>query len=195
MRLMVALLLGLAGPSSATTLLAFEVPELAKLADVVVRGHVSGLAARWSGDRARIFTEAQVEVSEVLKGTMVAKVAVVQPGGVIGDVGQMVHASARFTVGEEVVLFLERRGGRYTVAGMVQGKYRVERSADGKTAWAQAALDEAAFLDPATRQPVSRRSAPVPLGMLLDQIRGALRPSAAPTSGGPSGAVLMKAQP
>ena len=50
---------------------------------------------------------------------------------------QVVSGLARFSEGEEVVLFLERQGSsRFQVTGLSQGKFRVERSTDGRDAFA-----------------------------------------------------------
>ncbi|MHB8873799.1 MAG: hypothetical protein ACYC8T_08955, partial [Myxococcaceae bacterium] len=123
--------------AGATTLLAMDVPALARGADAIVRGSVVGVTSRWTGDHQRIVTEVQIEVADRLKGTAPQIVTVVQPGGVVGDIGQRVSGLASFAEGEEVVVFLERRaGGTFLVEGMAQGKFRVERSSDGKAAYA-----------------------------------------------------------
>lgn len=153
----IAGLLGLAVASvaQATTMLEQDVAALTKSSAVVVRAKVLASQARWTSDRARIVTDTELEVLEAWKGAPAARVVVMQPGGIVGELGQKVAGAARFTVGEEVVLFLEPRGDRFTVAGMSQGAFHVERSSDGKTSFARQALDEALLLDPVTRQPVA----------------------------------------
>src|SRR5689334_5284575 len=110
----------------ATTLLALDVPALTKGSSAVVRATVRSVDARWTKDGGRIMTDVVLEVSEPWKGTPGKQVTVMQPGGVVGDVGQLVHGTAKFTVGEDVVVFLEPRGDRYLLTGMLQGKFRVE---------------------------------------------------------------------
>lgn len=153
----IAGLVGLAVSSvaSATTMLEQDVAALTKASAVVVRAKVLASQARWTADRARIVTDTEVEILDAWKGAPAARVVVMQPGGIVGEVGQKVAGAARFTVGEELVLFLEPRGDRYTVSGMSQGAFHVERSSDGKTAFARQDLDEALLLDPVTRQPVA----------------------------------------
>jgi hypothetical protein len=169
------LLLGL--PASATTLLRADLPELAQAAETVIHGTVRRVESRWSGDGRRIVTDVEIEVTEALKGQPGATVLVTQPGGRVGDIGQLVHGLASFTAGEEVVLFLERRGPRaFRVAGMAQGKYRVQRSADGAQALAvPEPTGEALLLDPDTRQPTASTHRPVSLAELKASIRAALQ--------------------
>lgn len=147
--------LAIASVAQATTMLEQDVAALTKSSAVVVRAKVLASQARWTSDHARIVTDTELEVLEAWKGAPAARVVVMQPGGIVGELGQKVAGAARFTVGEEVVLFLEPRGDRFTVAGMSQGAFHVERSSDGKTAFARQALDEALLLDPVTRQPIA----------------------------------------
>ncbi len=168
----------------ATTLLAADVPALTRGADTVVRGTVTKLGSHWTGDHLRIVTEVQIEVAEAYKGAPPPAVTVVQPGGVVGDVGQAVSGLATFSEGEEVVVFLERRpGGSFLVAGMAQGKYRVERSSDGKEAFAVPDdTGDALVLDPVTRAPVStgKRRPPTLVELVAAVRAAAAAPGSAP---------------
>ncbi|MBI3182062.1 MAG: hypothetical protein HYZ28_07940 [Myxococcales bacterium] len=171
-----ALLVGLAGPASGTTMLAQDIVSLSRGADAVVQGKVTRVESRWNGDRTRIITEVDIEISEALKGAPGKKITVVQPGGVVGEIGQQVGGVASFREGEEVVVFLEARpGSTFLVSGMAQGKFRVERSSDGKAAFAIPEVEvDALLLDPATRAPVPPRVRPVKLEELKAQVRAAL---------------------
>lgn len=178
-------LVALATAGWATTLVALDVPGLTQVSDVVLRGRVTKVEPRWSGDRARIFTFAEVELLQPLKGDAQKTVQVTQPGGVIGDVGQHVAGVATFTPGEEVVLFLERRGPYFTVTGMVQGKFKVERSADGKATARQSDELDALLLDPVTHQPTVRPALALPLESLEALVRKSVGPSPTPEPGAP----------
>jgi hypothetical protein len=169
------LLLGL--PARATTVLAADLPELAHGADAVIHGTVRRMESRWSGDGRRIVTDVEIQVSEALKGQPGATVLVTQPGGQVGDIGQVVQGLATFKQGEEVVLFLERRGPRaFRVAGMTQGKYQVQRSADGTQVLAvPEPSGDTLLLDPATRQPTASTHRALPLPELKAAIRTALQ--------------------
>lgn len=188
-----------AGSARATTMLAADVPSLTRSSDAVVRGTVTSVQSRWTGDRMRIVTDVQIEVEESLKGTPPRQVTVVQPGGVVGDIGQRVSGLASFQPGEEVVVFLEKRpGATYRVAGMAQGKFRVERSTDRRAAYAvPESVGDAVLLDPETRQPVEPVTRPVKLEELRRQVLSVARtpPPADPPRRDPSKPLPEKSRP
>ncbi|WP_224245806.1 hypothetical protein [Hyalangium gracile] len=170
-----ALLIGL--PAAATTMLRFDLTGLAQTADTVVHGTVRRAESRWSGDRRRIVTDVEIEVTETLKGQAGSTVVIVQPGGRVGDIGQMVHGLATFTPGEEVVVFLERKGpSAFRVTGMAQGKYQVQRSADTRSALAvPESTGDVLLLEPTTRKPTASTARTLPLDELKAAIRNALQ--------------------
>lgn len=174
--------------ANATTLLALDVPALTKGSSVVVRATVRSVAARWTQDGGRIMTDAVLEVTEPWKGAAGKQLTVMQPGGVVGEIGQMVHGTAKFTVGEDVVVFLEPRGDRFLLTGMLQGKFKVETSSDGKAVFArQASEGDALLVDPATRQAVHPAAVVVPIETLRAQVLAAsgARAPVEPTMPGP----------
>ncbi|MBL8933350.1 MAG: hypothetical protein JNM69_02280, partial [Archangium sp.] len=137
----------------ATTLVAMDVPALTRSSDLVVRGTVVRIESRWTLDHQRIVTDNEILVSETLKGNQVGKTVVaMQPGGVVGDVGQLVHGAATFALGDEVVVFLERRGDRAFVVGLAQGRFVVDRS--GPEPMVKTGEDELFLVDAKTHQPV-----------------------------------------
>lgn len=172
-----------ASPAWATTLVALDVEGLARTSDVVVRGHVLKSEPRLTKDGARIVTDTEIEVAETHKGAPGRTVTVMQPGGVVGEVGQKVDGVAPFEPGEEVVVFLEQRGTRYLVTGMVQGKWRVERSG-GQVLARPETTGEALLLDEKTRQPVARHTEPLPLATLAARVKATLPtvPASTPTT-------------
>ncbi len=169
----------------ATTLVYLDVPGKARGADLVVHGKVVSSKARWSGDGRRIFTETTVRVEDTWKGQPTEQVLVRQPGGEVEGVGQRVDGVANLPEGQEVVLFLEARpGGAWLLHGMAQGKYRVERTSDGKDAWA--VPEEAGhvrLLDPVTREEVTVTPKTLSLTDLRGQVAQAV--GAAPEEGAP----------
>ena len=172
------LLLGLA--AGATTLIHQDVPELSRLADTVIRGTVVRTEGRWSGDRRTIFTEVEIQVAETLKGRARKSVIVRERGGVVGNIGQRVDGVASFQKGEEVVVFLARKpDDSFAVEGMAQGKFRVERTSDGRAAFAVRGDVEAVVLDRATGRPVQLEQRT----RTLDELRGEIRAALAATSG------------
>ncbi|MCP3105430.1 hypothetical protein LZ198_41875 [Myxococcus sp. K15C18031901] len=161
-------------PAAATTQLRVELAQLSKDADAVVHGVVRRTQSRWSGDGLRIVTDVEIEVSESLKGQPGGTVVVTQAGGQVGDIGQVVHGLASFSQGEEVVVFLRKRGKAFGLAGQAQGKYQVQRAADGTAVLAVPEATEALILDPVTRKPTATREKTRTLAELKAAIRAAL---------------------
>lgn len=170
-------LLGLAQNASATSMLSSDLPTLSQSSDEVLRGKVRRVESRWNGDHTRIMTDVEIEVLESFKGAQTQTVLVTQPGGSVNGFSQMVSGLAEFEPGEEVVVFLRRYGRKgFHVSGLAQGKFTVERSADGKEVMAvPASTGEALLLDPVTHQPTtsSLRS------LSLTELRTAVKRAAA----------------
>ncbi|HLL53745.1 MAG TPA: hypothetical protein VK447_09380 [Myxococcaceae bacterium] len=102
--------------------------EMTAQAPLVVRATVTASQARKVGTRIYTFTD--LRPTEALKGKAPATLVVRQPGGEVGSIGQRVAGAARFTVGEEVVLFLEPAkddAAVQLVSGMAAGKVRLEQ--------------------------------------------------------------------
>ncbi|WP_041453536.1 hypothetical protein [Anaeromyxobacter dehalogenans] len=125
-RALALLLSALALPAAAATFRSTTIEEAARSSDAVVRGRVERQASRLEADGRRIVTDVVVAVSSAWKGSPGARVTVTVPGGVVGDVGMWVSAAPRLANGEEVVLFLYRRGGGWRVNGLALGTFRVD---------------------------------------------------------------------
>jgi hypothetical protein len=121
-----SVLLVFAAPGVAATFIATSVEETARSSDAVVRGRVLSTAARLTRDGRSVVTEVEIAVESAWKGAPEATVRLVVPGGSVGRIAQIVDAAARFEEGEEVVVFLARRGAGWRVMGQALGKYRVE---------------------------------------------------------------------
>jgi hypothetical protein len=171
-----ATLLVFAGVTAgATSIVRQDVPELSRRADAVLRGTVVRTESRWSGDRRRIFTEVEIRVAETIKGSPGKTVVVRQPGGVVGKVAQRVDGVASFRQGEEVVVFLARKpDDSFVIQGMGQGKFRVERSSDGRDAFAIREDVDAHLVEPPGQDAAGLARGPRTLDELRAEIRSAL---------------------
>ncbi|HUE86391.1 MAG TPA: matrixin family metalloprotease [Vicinamibacterales bacterium] len=138
--LLVALMPALTQAASAPR---WSMPQLASFADIVLTGRIVSVTpawdtgGAWDTDVNAIYTYVTVDVAEVLKGDIGdAQVTIKQLGGVAGGVGLSISDQATFTVGEEVLLYLEARprdGTLYTTA-LWQGKWALQRDARGQVA-------------------------------------------------------------
>ena len=116
----------MASPAFAAEATALSVEGLTRASDSVVRGQVRKMTSILSEDGRRIYTLVDVDVSSTWRGSRLASVQVIVPGGVVGGIGQRVDGAPAFAGGEEVVVFLNRaEAGGYRVAGLAQGKFSV----------------------------------------------------------------------
>ncbi len=128
-----ALGLAVATPTAeATVLVPLTVDQMTDASDLVVRGTITEV---WSekDDRGYIWTHAQVEIAQTWKGETLSHVVISQPGGYLGSEFSIVRSVARFSVGEETVLFLETTADLLQPVGMFQGKYTVRMDPDTAT--------------------------------------------------------------
>jgi hypothetical protein len=131
--LAVAAVILVGAAAEATVLVPLDTRALAERADRVVLGTVESTTPRWTSDHQAIYTDVTIRVEKTYKGTLKPgdTVVVRREGGVVDGIGMRVYGAPHFTVGEEVVVFLEKRGGATYTVGMTQGKLRVVIGADG----------------------------------------------------------------
>ena len=134
----------------ATTLARLSLDQLAAGSDAVARVHCVSAQSRW--ENGSIWTVTTVEVVETMKGNLPREIVVRLPGGRVGHLTASVDGAPNFKLGDDAVLFLERlRAGGFTVAGWVEGTFRISR--DPRTRNEIVTQDSSAFtvFDPATR--------------------------------------------
>jgi len=134
----------------ATTLARLSLDQLAAGSDAVARVRCAGAQSRW--ENGSIWTLATVEVVETMKGQLPSEIAIRLPGGRVGHLTASVDGTPKFHPGDDAVVFLQRmRAGGFTVAGWVQGTFRISR--DARTGGETLTQDSGAFsvFDTATR--------------------------------------------
>ncbi len=115
------------GTAHATTFKELTEAERVELADLIVRGTVTEV---WTerDDRGVIWTRAQVEVDQVLKGDRNLDALVLdQLGGEWAGLRMNVGGAARFSAGEQAVFFIADQGtkGRLMLQSMGLGKWTI----------------------------------------------------------------------
>ncbi len=110
----------------ATTLARISLDRLAAESDAVARVRCAGGESRW--ENGSIWTLTTFDVLETLKGNLPGTITVRLPGGRSGHLTATVDGTPKFNSGAEAVLFLERSpAGGFTVAGWVEGTFRISR--------------------------------------------------------------------
>ncbi|MGZ6124659.1 MAG: hypothetical protein ACXWLR_06845 [Myxococcales bacterium] len=103
-----------------------DVESLTDAADAVVHAQVARRSSAWAPGGGQIFTTVVLRSLEIWKGEAAAEVVVLVPGGEVGELSQVVQGAAVFGEGEEVVVFLRRRGpGVFAVERLALGKFAV----------------------------------------------------------------------
>jgi hypothetical protein len=134
----------------ATTLARLSLDQLASGSDAVARVRCAGGESHW--ENGSIWTVTTFDVVETIKGSLPRQIAVRLPGGRVGHLTAAVDGTPKFYPGAEAVVFLERsRAGGFTVAGWVEGTFRISR--DTRTGNETVTQDSSAFavFDAATR--------------------------------------------
>jgi len=153
MRIILSLLLALLFLPAilrATTLARLSLDQLAAGSDAAARVRYAGAESRW--ENGSIWTVTTFDVVETLKGNLPKEIAVRMPGGRVGHLTASVEGAPKFHQGDDAVVFLQRtRAGGFTVAGWVEGTFRISR--DPRTRNETVTQDSSAFavFDAATR--------------------------------------------
>jgi hypothetical protein len=171
----VGLLAG-AGSLRASLLRAMSLAELANTADRIVVGSVRSVNAAWDLQHRRIISTIEVDVEESWKGPESAsrRIAIIQPGGAVGDIEMSVGGMPSFSVGEKSVLFLQGQR-RFQVTGMGQGKRPLLWN-EGSKQWLVESPDTEGVVEPGPGAKLrqAKRGGPIPLDDLRDQVRRAI---------------------
>lgn len=175
----IALLVALASPARATTVLRVPLEEMARACDLVVQARVEAVhTSAAPEDERRVSTTVRLEVLRVLKGHPTAPaLTLTLPGGRTDRWTLMIPGMPQFRVGEEVVLFLEKTSAGLRPAGLSLGTYRVRRDSETGRVRAVRDLQGVAVID-RTKQglqypnagPVSHADDEMDLDLLVDRV-------------------------
>ncbi len=128
----VVLLLGMS-LAGATTLLKLDFSDLAREAEHIVVGTVTGIQGEWDASARFIHSNVTILVEQSLRGNVPSEIVLRTPGGQIGSVGMTAHGAPSFEVGEKVLVFLTAwEDGSAKVLGYFQGKSRVIEDQQGR---------------------------------------------------------------
>lgn len=172
MRFVASIVLALAFiASSAAATVSVELPvaELAKLSEVVVRGHVIGVRSVEGTlpDVRDIATEITIAPQGFLRGQASSEIRFFVHGGIVGRRAVVVPGEASFRLGEDVVVFLMRGRDRRWLTALAQGKWSVVRD-DAGVEWVGCAAPSQELV---AREPAASR---VDRIMRLSELRDAV---------------------
>ncbi len=113
--------------AEATIVLQLSDQQMAVKANRIVYGKVVRKYSQWVKKERRIYTYITIAALSHVKGAAKQEVVIRQVGGTANGLGMHVPGSAKFELGEEVFVFLEksRVSTHHLVMGMSYGKFRV----------------------------------------------------------------------
>jgi hypothetical protein len=134
------ILLWVCGTAGAATLQQLSMDQMTQSATAIVRAHVTGSSASFTG--STIYTHYQLLVSEIWKGSAASEVTA--PGGVAGGYRQSYPGVPSLQVGSEYVLFLWKSPstGIIHLVGFSQGVFNVATQPDGSIQALRARIGE-----------------------------------------------------
>lgn len=167
-----------AAPAWSTTMLAFDTPALTARSSVVAVVDVLSLSVKRSG--GRLATVAQLQVSRAVKGTRNGEaLAVIVPGGTLGEWVQQVEGAPQLAEGETCVVFLEPGPpGLWQFVGLEQGHLAIHADRSAPGGWVVSRVVSARLVVPGSLQPApapALREPLLPLLERLDRLAGAGR--------------------
>jgi len=159
-----------ASAALATVMVPLSLKELTDDADAVVLGHCTGRRVFQSG--GMIYTEYTIQVYDSLKGAPAKEMKVVQPGGEYGGKGIYVSGVARFSLLEEVMLFLgkDKQGAR-DIVGWSQGKFRIYYDEQSKKKFAAQEFGGAGFIKKSSGETTEAKPEKMELEMLKAAVK------------------------
>jgi len=177
-------LLAIPAAAGATTVLKLPLEEMARRADLVVRGQVREVETAQDEQGLPTRTIVVLEVLEVMKGQPTAPVLrLALPGGVNAAGFRHVHGMPGFEPGEEVVLLLERSPNGWIPMGLGEGKFTVRRDL-GDVPRALRRVDVLRLVPDSAGRPMHMEGQALDDDLTLDELRGTVTRAKALPAGG-----------
>jgi hypothetical protein len=161
-------------PAFALQVVPLSIGELTAKSDLIAHGTVRSVTYQ-EDSTGRIYTEVEIEASEIWKGTnQPGIIHVLHGGGVVGSRRVVVSGQVQYPVGEEVVAFLvfNERGQAITL-GLAQGKFHVRTDAQTGEKLAANPFHGIGYNGAAlSATPISPTASRLTLGSLKQQVQG-----------------------
>jgi hypothetical protein len=123
-------------PAAATSVIPMTVERLAQVSELVVEGRAGESWSAWDAAHTTILTYTRFQVARTLKGASGGTILIKQIGGQAGGYSVKVAGVRPLAAGGEHVLFLHPSlagDGTFVITGLMQGNFRIERTATEAT--------------------------------------------------------------
>jgi len=103
-----------------------SIEELTLESDLVVRGTVKSIECKWENEKLKkINTIIQLEIAEYYKGISGRDIEIVQMGGKINNIEDIIIGTPRLKLNEEVLVFLMKNNNQYEIHSIALGCYKL----------------------------------------------------------------------
>ena len=164
--------IGLAAAGArATTFVLMDEGALAARSDAAVLGTVLSVHSDLTRGGA-VTTTVAIDTEQVVLGSLPSgPVMLHEHGGSVGPRVERIFGSARYEVGEHVLVFVSRdRAGALHTTGMAMGKFRVDADVSGEPRIERSMDDEVLVLDPHTGSALPSRTEAEALATFLRRL-------------------------
>lgn len=141
--------------SHSLTIARASLRELSNESELIVRARVTSNHCQWEDEIHKIiYTIANLEVIETLKGEKVDKITIRQLGGQIGDWGMIISGTPYLQKDDEGIFFLVKNGDFFEIHSIALGLFRIFMDESGNEKLLND-LGDVELLDPSTGREVS----------------------------------------
>jgi hypothetical protein len=103
------------------------IEELTVESDLIVRGKVFSSNCEWDNQSLKkISTIIQIDVTDYLKGKEEKKIEIVQMGGKIDDIEDIIFGTPKLNLDDDVLLFLVKENNQYVIHSIALGCYKIK---------------------------------------------------------------------
>lgn len=103
-----------------------SIQELTIESDLIIRGKVSAIEYKWENQSLKkINTLIRINVGEYLKGEGKNDIEIVQMGGKIDDIEDIIFGTPQFKINDDVLLFLVFDNNKYVIHSIALGCYKI----------------------------------------------------------------------
>lgn len=104
-----------------------SIEELTIESDLIVRAKVIARDCKWEDEALKkINTIVYLSVDEYLKGSGKDNIKIVQMGGKIDDVEDIIYGTPRLNLNDELLLFLVKNNNHYRIHSIALGFFKIE---------------------------------------------------------------------
>ena len=160
------------------TLKKTSIAEMTRTSDLIIQGTILSNHSEWNDEKDLIYTFYRIQINDIYKGSVSGDVVTVrQLGGRIGDSEMILNGAPGLREGEDVLLFLMKKGSFYVIHSIALGKFSLQWDSQSGRYMAVHSLYGVNLLDPQSGEeiPGSDHNSRYPLSEIVQEVRRAIK--------------------